>query len=415
MAWLDFAYQYTGRERWLTPRIIVPFLVFESLVSLIVPWTNALHHLFYSTIRLQTIGSLSVLDFTYNVGFWVAVAYSYALLLLGTMLIVSFIWTRWRSASLYRGQASTVLIAVLIPFAGSIVTISGLSPSNVDLTPLTLALAGLIWAWSLFRFRMLDLAPVARNAVIENMSDAVIVLDQHNRITGLNPAAQRLFGRPLTELIGQPAAQVASAWSDQTERFRGVTEAHEEIVLAVDGAARSFDLRISPLSDRRGSLTGRLIVLRDITERKQAMEALERAREEQAASAHENARLYLEATSQRQYFEALMNNSPIAVVSSDLDDKIVACNPAFEQLFGYTQAEILGCNVDEVVSTPEYRAEASSYQTRVQQGEVVHALTRRRRKDHTLVDVEILGAPVVVEGRKVGIFGLYLDITERKQ
>ena len=94
MAWLAFALQYTGRESWLTPRIIVPFLVFESLVSLIVPWTNALHHLFYSTIRLQTIGSLSVLDFTYNVGFWVAVAFNYALLLLGTMLIVSFIWTR---------------------------------------------------------------------------------------------------------------------------------------------------------------------------------------------------------------------------------------------------------------------------------------------------------------------------------
>jgi len=93
----------------------------------------------------------------------------------------------------------------------------------------------------------------------------------------------------------------------------------------------------------------------------------------------------------------------------------VACNPAFEHLFSYTQAEILGCNLDEVVSTPAYRAEASSYSTRAQQGEVVHALTRRRRKDDTLVDVEILGAPVVVEGRKVGIFALYLDITERKQ
>jgi PAS domain S-box-containing protein len=408
--WLAFALQYTGRERWLTPRIIVPFLVFETLVSLIVPWTNPLHHLFYSTIRLQTIGSLSVLDLTYNIGFWVAVAYSYALLLLGTMLIVSFIWTRWRSASLYRGQASTVLIAVLIPLAGSIVTISGLSPSNVDLTPLTLAIAGLIWAWSLFRFRMLDLAPVARHAVVESMSDAVIVLDQHNRITDLNPAAQRLFGRPLAELLGQPATQVAAAWPEQTERFRGATEAHEEIVLAVGGVACSFDLRISPLSDRRGTLTGRLIVLRDITERKQAMQALEQAREEQAAGARDNARLYLEAHSQRQYFEALMNNSPIAVVSADLDDRIVACNPAFEQLFGCTQAEIIGRNVVEVVSSPEYYAEVVHNLSRIKQGEVVHVFTRRRHRD-----LEALGVPVMVEGRRAGILALYLDVTERKQ
>jgi len=142
---------------------------------------------------------------------------------------------------------------------------------------------------------------------------------------------------------------------------------------------------------------------------------LSRAMDTAEASARENARLYLEANSQRQYFEALMNNSPVAVVTADINANIVACNPAFEQLFGYTQAEIVGCNVDEVVSSPEYYAEATSYSARAHRGEVIHSTTRRRRKDGTLVDVEVLGVPVLVEGRKVGIFALYLDITERKQ
>src|SRR6266566_5656955 len=128
-----------------------------------------------------------------------------------------------------------------------------------------------------------------------------------------------------------------------------------------------------------------------------------------------NACLYLEAHSQRQYFEALMNVCPVAVASTDIDNTIVACNPAFEQLFGYTQAEIVGCNLDELVSTPEYRAEASAYSTLAQEGEIIHATTRRRCKDQSLIDMELLGAPVVVEGGKVGFFGLYLDITERKQ
>jgi PAS domain S-box-containing protein len=164
-----------------------------------------------------------------------------------------------------------------------------------------------------------------------------------------------------------------------------------------------------------GRRVGTLALYLDITERKQAMEALERTRQEQAASARENARLYLEAHSQRQYFEALMNVCPVAVVSTDMDDKIVACNPAFEQLFGYSQAEIVGCNLDEVVSSPEYRAEAISYSARAHSGEVIHNTTRRRRKDGTLVDVEVLGVPVLVEDRRVGLFALYLDITERKQ
>ncbi|OLE96249.1 MAG: hypothetical protein AUG75_22660 [Cyanobacteria bacterium 13_1_20CM_4_61_6] len=128
-----------------------------------------------------------------------------------------------------------------------------------------------------------------------------------------------------------------------------------------------------------------------------------------------NAGLYLEAHSQRQYFEALMNVCPVAVASTNIDNTIVACNPAFEKLFGYTQAEIVGCNLDELISSPEYRAEASAYSTLAQEGEIIHATTRRRLKDQSLIDVELLGAPVVVEGGKVGFFGLYLDITERKQ
>src|SRR5205807_10207175 len=159
------------------------------------------------------------------------------------------------------------------------VTDFGLSPlPNLDLTPLAFTVTGIAMAWSLFRFRLLDLTPVARHAVVESMSDAVIVLDKYNRITDLNPAAQRILGHTLSELVGQPAAQVASAWPEQVERFRGATEAHEEIVLAVDGTACYFDLRLSSLYHQHGSLTGRLIVLREITERKQAMEALEQAR-----------------------------------------------------------------------------------------------------------------------------------------
>src|SRR5204863_4303544 len=150
--------------------------------------------------------------------------------------------------------------------------------------------------------------------------------------------------------------------------------------------------------------------IRDITERKQAMEALERAREEQAASAHENARLYLEANSQRQYFEALMNNSPIAVVSTDVESKIVAYNQAFELLFGSAQTVIAGTKLVEVVSSPKYRAATEHHIARVQQGEVVRLVTRWRHRD-----LEVIGVPVKVAGRHVGILSLYIDITERKQ
>ena len=277
-AWLTLALQYTGHTKWLAPRLLV-LLSIEPLITLVLVWTNDIHHLIHAKVGLEISSAFTVLVITRGTWYWINVVYSFLLLLLGTALLVSFIPTLRRSASVYRGQVSALCIAVLVPWVGNAVFDFGLSPvPNLDLTPLSFTIFGIAMAWSLFRFRLLDITPVARHAVVESMSDAVIVLDKHNRITDLNPAAQRLLGHTLSELVGQPAAQVTSAWPEQVERFRGATEAHEEIVLAVDGSTSYFDLHLSSLYHQRGSLTGRLIVLRDITERKQAMAALEQAR-----------------------------------------------------------------------------------------------------------------------------------------
>jgi PAS domain S-box-containing protein len=278
LAWLAFTLQYTGRTQWLTRRTMV-LLSIVPLITLLLIWTNGEHGLMYSDAMLDRSVPFAALVETYGLLYWGFIAYSYVLLLCGALLMGSFIWALMRSSSLYRGQVIALLIAVIAPWIGNAISLLGPSPFNLlDLTPFGFTITGLAMAWSLFRYRLLDIAPVARNAVFESMSDAVIVLDRQNRITDLNPAAQHLLGRPPSELVGHPADQVVSALPAQTTRFRDVREAHEEITLDVGGTACSFDLRISPLFDRSGSFNGRLIVLRDITERKQAMEATEQAR-----------------------------------------------------------------------------------------------------------------------------------------
>ena len=220
-------------------------------------------------IRLA-IGSFSVLDLTYGVCFWVEVTYSYLLLLFSTLLLLqAFI----RSLYLYRGQASTLLIGALVPWAGDALYLSGLSPFlHLDLAPLTFAFTGLVVSWGLFRYQLLDIVPVARDVVIESMSDGVIVLDAQDRIVDLNPAAQYIIGRTASEVIGQPAAQTLSDCPDLIKHYRGVTKAHVEMAIGEGQAQRYFDPRISPLYDLRGRLTGRLVTLRDITEHKRAEE-----------------------------------------------------------------------------------------------------------------------------------------------
>ncbi len=275
VAWLAFVLQYTGRGKWLTRRNMA-VLVVEPLLILLLVQTNDSHKLIWRDTSLITSGF--PLDYTYGVGFWVNIAYSYVLLLIAFFLLLQALV---RSPRVYRRQVVTLLIGALAPWVGNALYVSGLSPfPHLDLTPFAFTLSGLVVTWGLFRFRLLDIVPVAREAVIEGMGDGVIVLDMQNRIVDLNPTAQRIIGRPASEAIGQPVDQVLSAWSGLVERYRDVTEAHEEIVLGEGETQRYFDLRISPLYDRRGRLTGRLVVLRDVTERKQAEEALRHRAEE---------------------------------------------------------------------------------------------------------------------------------------
>jgi PAS domain S-box-containing protein len=131
----------------------------------------------------------------------------------------------------------------------------------------------------------------------------------------------------------------------------------------------------------------------------------------QAAIAVENARLFTAARHREQYFEDLVKNNPVAIVTMDLDFNINACNPAFERLFGWTEAEVVGQNLDQLVSPPESVEEAAGYTEGAHRGSVVRGIGKRKRRDGTLVDVDLAGVPVMVDGEQVGIMGLYHDIT----
>jgi PAS domain S-box-containing protein len=131
----------------------------------------------------------------------------------------------------------------------------------------------------------------------------------------------------------------------------------------------------------------------------------------QAAIAIENARLFTNADRQKQFFEAVVETSPVAIVTLDMKDDIVQLNPAFERVFGWTPAEVLGKNLDSLITTPETLAEAKSYTSRAA-SEAARGIGKRKRKDGTFIDVELFGVPVVVNGERIGVFALYHDVTE---
>lgn len=271
---LLFALAYSRPGRPLNRRIAVLIWVIPVLTFLLAV-TNEWHQLVWTSFTSSPAGH-NILIYGHGNWFYVAVIYGYLLVIAGAGIIVR---VAVRLTRPYRHQAVALVMAAAMPLITSALYSAGLSPvPGLDISPLGFMLAGLVLAFGIFRFRLLDLAPVARDLLFESMSDGVLVLDGQNRIVDMNRAAQQLFG-VTSAVIGQSARVLLTRRPDLIERFRHVTEGQDEIVLGQE-TPRYVDVRISPLYDRRKHFIGRLIVLRDVTERKQAERELQRSNAE---------------------------------------------------------------------------------------------------------------------------------------
>ncbi len=275
VAWLLLTLAYTGRQRWLSPRYIVPLFIIPA-ITLVMVWTNELHGWMYPDVTLNADGPFVLAIYDHGPWFWVVIGYAYLLLGAGALLLILSIIV---SAPFYRRQAATLLIGSLPCWAVNVIYVLGLSPSSLDLTPLAFTVAGLAAAWGLYRWGLLDIVPVARAAVMESLDDGIVVLDRQDRVVDINPIALRIAGQPASALIGRPAAEAFAAHADVIGRYDQLRQVHTEIAVTEEGGQQHFSLRILPLTDQQGNLAGKLIVFRDITEyRRVEQELLDRRR-----------------------------------------------------------------------------------------------------------------------------------------
>ncbi|AFL87483.1 PAS domain S-box [Terriglobus roseus DSM 18391] len=115
------------------------------------------------------------------------------------------------------------------------------------------------------------------------------------------------------------------------------------------------------------------------------------------------------------YLHALIEHNPIAIIVLDSRHKFQLCNGAFERLFQFDAAELRTWAIDSMIAGPDFMLEAAQLTERVLAGEKVHTLTKRRRKDGLIIDVDLHGVPLIVDEQVVGVYGLYQDVTERME
>jgi PAS domain S-box-containing protein len=283
-AWMVYVLHYVGSSQLLTPLRLL-LLVVEPVLITLATWTNESHRLIWQHFSQITIDpTLSLSQVRYGPLFYVHVAYSYLLMLMTTILLIK---TLTQSQAIYRGQSWVLLISAIAPWVGNILYLAkpaGWPP--LDWTPFGFLVTGLAAVWGRWRFRLWDVLPIARDAVLEGMRDGVIVMDLGYRLLDLNPAAQRLLGWHPKKLFGHVVPPLFQDWSELLPLFQKEVDQQESLVCQ-PLPQQWFEVTLSPLLNPRQQPIGWLMVFHDVTVQHQTEQALLQARNaaEQASQA----------------------------------------------------------------------------------------------------------------------------------
>jgi PAS domain S-box-containing protein len=268
LIWLIIVLEYTGRQRWIRAPFLAALLVIPA-ITLFLLYAGPIPGPMVRDVSLGYENALAVLHVTPGPWFWVHGIYSY--LLVAMILAMLFDRAR-RLPARRRAQPLVLLLAVALLMVVHIVAAGGLlklGPVNLA-TPLSAIVYG-IFAWGIFRYRLLNIVPIARARVIEEMTDGLFVLDVQGRIVDMNPAAQAMLALPGAQTLGHPAAEVLRPWPallTLSAQEAGETEWSQ----GQDATRRDYEASNSPLLGYKGERLGQLLMLRDVTRRKRAEE-----------------------------------------------------------------------------------------------------------------------------------------------
>jgi PAS domain S-box-containing protein len=353
-------------------------------------WTNDYHHLMWVKVWPVVVGRFHTYAAIHGPFYWLNVAYGHVVTIAGTLVVA---WLCVRRTGALRRQSAVILLAALFPWAANICYFAGLTPlPGFDPTPHAFLITGVLVFWSLARLRFLDILPAAREAVVESMHVGVLVLDDSGRVLDANPAAHRLLSAVAPGVAIQDIIPSGLDISRETASDQPL-----EIVVPAEGGDRILEVSVSLLPPDPQGARARVLLLRDVTFRRQARQRLQEA---------------------LQRFEWVVQNAPlVAIQGFDREGRILHWNRASELLYGYSRHEALGQSVLTLV-LPEDQREA--YRARLQavwdegrpsepqEWEVLTRTGERRMVYSSMFAVCEQG--VVVE-----VFCMQVDVTERRQ
>ena len=263
VGWLLFALEYTGRERYVTPRFVAALFVAPAVTVAVValgdPWGLVVAD---REVASTAVGSFLRVDT--GPWYYAIAGYTYLLGLFGSVPILQLVRDDARP---FRGQSAALIVGTAAPWASSLFHLTGAFPiAGLDPTPLAFAVSGVAYLLALSRFRLLTLAPAprrrARQLVFENLHDPAFVIGTEGHVIDLNQSAADTFGIDRRGAVGEAAGAVVPRYDDVSP------EDPDRAPLSIVGprGRRPYEVTVRCVSDGHGRPTGEVIVFHDVGE-----------------------------------------------------------------------------------------------------------------------------------------------------
>jgi PAS domain S-box-containing protein len=273
VAWLGFILDFLARERHLVAKV-TRGLGIASAVILVMAWTNELHGLFWGEMRLVRSGEISALSGR-GPGFWVNIVYVYLAVWAGIGVLVA---QAFRQPYVYRKRVALLIVSAVAPWVGNVIFLAQRPELElVDPAPLLFTATALASAIAVFRYGVLQPVPTLRDARIAVIGDGLVVLDRRGMVVDMNRRAERILGRNRADAAGRPLADLVPGIE-----YREQGEWRQDIRLPGTEGDRIYDISVTPMRNERRRLTGYVVVLHDVTERRDLEEQLRQAQKMEA-------------------------------------------------------------------------------------------------------------------------------------
>ncbi len=263
--------QSMGRaELFRMPHALLWFVI--PTISAILGMTSTSHQLYFYNVRFVWADG-HIIGWMNDLGVWTVVHLAYSYLLVGYGLLLLVEQFRRVRIRMYRVRIVLLIvglsISTVINFLNSVV-----SPVHSFSNPIAFNIVSPILYWVVIRYRLFDLAPIAREQAFEQMQDAIVILDANEQVVDANQSAIVLAGQPLSSLIGKSLDLIYP--SLQAGLRRALSHASEKTSFQIsDANRRFFDVRISEITRNHMSV-GKIIILHDATEQQLAANRLQR-------------------------------------------------------------------------------------------------------------------------------------------